>query len=304
MVHVLVNRHQAEGTTLPGPTLVWFIDESRQRRPSRQGMGPLFGVAALAVPESLLPNLEKTIGTLCSDVGFPPGEEFKWSPRRNTWMYRELHGPDRIRFQLKVCEALKSYGGRAVVVIVDECCTTAMATENHVVAAYELLFERIDISSGRQRKMALVRADEVGGGPRVATAQKCNLRSVIKRGTQFSSLQHLEDIHWVDSSRSRAIQACDLIIGCSVAFVAGSAEYAEEVFKDGILPILETHNCAVGGRGLKLHPDFRYRNLYHWLLGDTFYVKDGTPLPNPEFPFYHDAWRRNGTRPRSSWRKV
>jgi hypothetical protein len=31
----------------------------------------------------------------------------------------------------------------------------------------------------------------------------------------------------------------------------------------------------IGGSGLKLHPDLCYLNLYHWLLGDSYYRRGG-----------------------------
>jgi hypothetical protein len=47
----------------------------------------------------------------------------------------------------------------------------------------------------------------------------------------------------------------------------------------------------IGGLGLKIHPDFRYANLYHWLLGDSHFVRyqSGYPLPFKSRPYAIDA---------------
>jgi hypothetical protein len=76
-----------------------------------------------------------------------------------------------------------------------------------------------------------------------------------------------------DSKLSRLVQLADVVTACSTSYVAGEARYAPTIFKDGIRPLLREDFGCTGGRGLKLHPDFRYRNLYHWLLGDEHYVR-------------------------------
>jgi hypothetical protein len=62
---------------------------------------------------------------------------------------------------------------------------------------------------------------------------------------------------------------------------------APPVFEKGITPILRSAGGRIGGTGLKIHPDRRYVNLYHWLLGDTTFVKGGSssPLPLSDHPY-------------------
>ncbi len=45
------------------------------------------------------------------------------------------------------------------------------------------------------------------------------------------------------------------------------------------------------GEEFKLHPDYRYVNLYHWLLGDSHYLRNmgGWPLPFQTRPYAQDA---------------
>jgi hypothetical protein len=37
----------------------------------------------------------------------------------------------------------------------------------------------------------------------------------------------------------------------------------------------------IGGIGLKIHPDFKYANLYHWLVGNTHFHRGSTGFPMP-----------------------
>jgi hypothetical protein len=46
----------------------------------------------------------------------------------------------------------------------------------------------------------------------------------------------------------------------------------------------------VGGFGLKLHPDYSFINLYHWLLGDNAHRKEGV-LPSDGWPYSESADR-------------
>jgi hypothetical protein len=51
--------------------------------------------------------------------------------------------------------------------------------------------------------------------------------------------------------------------------------------RDAVKPMLRREGDRIGGIGLKLHPDLRYANLYHWLVGDRYFIKGsvGHPLP-------------------------
>jgi hypothetical protein len=49
--------------------------------------------------------------------------------------------------------------------------------------------------------------------------------------------------------------------------------------------LLREEGGQIGGVGLKIQPDRRYMNLYHWLLGDDYYRRgnSGVGLPRPNF---------------------
>ncbi|HZK50776.1 MAG TPA: hypothetical protein VFD47_04340, partial [Actinomycetota bacterium] len=64
-----------------------------------------------------------------------------------------------------------------------------------------------------------------------------------------------------------------------------------ESSRKGILPLLREDYGCKGGRGLKIHPDLRYGNLYHWLLGDEAFVRyeGGIDLPSKRFTCYRKS---------------
>jgi hypothetical protein len=53
--------------------------------------------------------------------------------------------------------------------------------------------------------------------------------------------------------------------------VAGESVFSPPVFRGAVLPMLR--GTYKGGRGLELHPDIRYGNLYHWLLDDEYFMR-------------------------------
>src|SRR5262245_40009306 len=97
-----------------------FVDDSKQAKPKRRGMGSLYALGGLAVAHDRLASLEKDVETLCRSVGFPGRtDEFKWSPRRGTWMYKSLTGSDREAFFISVVEVLAAADVVVAIVMVD-----------------------------------------------------------------------------------------------------------------------------------------------------------------------------------------
>jgi hypothetical protein len=94
-----------------------------------------------------------------------------------------------------------------------------------------------------------------------------------------------------DSKLSRLLQLADIITSCATNFVAGEDKWSPLIFREGVLPMLRSDYGCVGGRGLKIHPDMRYGNLYHWLLGDEMFVRyqGGFQLPSNRFTAYRES---------------
>jgi hypothetical protein len=248
-------------------------------------MGKLVAVGGLHVPSKVRP-LERDLDKLCAETGFPPGEEFKWSPERKQWM-RHLVGTERTDFFLEALSLARRSGASAIVTVVE---AGAQPANQGVKTAHEdavtLFLERAhnQVSSGGE---AIVILDQPGGRRKDETTV---LRTLIRRmntGTTYTSLDHLALVVATDSSLVRLVQLADVTVGCTLAYVAGERKWSAAVFEGGIKPILRSAGGRIGGVGLKIHPDGRYANLYHWLLGDTTFVKNRSsrPLPLSDHPY-------------------
>ena len=84
----------------------------------------------------------------------------------------------------------------------------------------------------------------------------------------------------------RLLQVADLVTSCVAARVAGETRYSPPIF-EALLPLLPKSSGRIGGCGLKIHPDFKYANLYRWILGDTRFWEEerAVRLPLEDRPY-------------------
>jgi hypothetical protein len=56
--------------------------------------------------------------------------------------------------------------------------------------------------------------------------------------------------------------------------------------------MLDNDGIRKGGIGLKIHPDYRYANLYHWLINDTDWYKrnSGISIPFSDLPYFSNPY--------------
>ena len=72
-------------------------------------------------------------------------------------------------------------------------------------------------------------------------------------------------------------------MSCTTAFVSGETQYSPTTFKS-ILPLLDRDGFSgrIGGVGLKIHPDYIYKNLYYWLLDEIKFKKYDEEISIPD----------------------
>ena len=287
-----VPTHQplADAPTLLGVDLV-AIDDSSHMKPTRNGMGPLVAVGGLHVPGDEVRRLELELDALCVEFGFPPDEEFKWSPQRDTWEHKNLHGDDRDEFNLRALGLAAEAGAEGIVVIEDRTKRRAVEGAKTPEEDVTLMFLERAHASVPDGSSAIAVFDRPGGGRKTENDFLMGTLARLRAGTTYASLDRLAMAVSTDSAHSRLVQLADIVVSCSTALVAGSDRYARKVFDEGVRPLLRSEGRRVGGVGLKIHPDFRYANLYHWLLGDETWWKgwSGVPLPSKGCTCYRES---------------
>jgi hypothetical protein len=275
----------------------FFADDSAQPRPSRAGMGPLVAVGGLLVPGEALRDLEQGLGALCKGYGFPPGQEFKWSPGGELWMREQLVAEKRTAFFTEALELAATNQARALVVVEDTQYALAVAESgDHEMDVVTMFLERCNSALTNRRRHGVVVVDRPGGGGPEETRFLTRCLESLEAGTKFVQHDHIAmNVLTTASELVRVLQLADVVVSCSVAYVSGENRYSPAVF-DHIRPLLgRSYLGACGGTGFKIHPDLKYVNLYHWLLGDAHYWRRGfgNKLPLRQLPYSTsaDTWR-------------
>ena len=269
---------------------LFALDDSKQKKPSRPGMNPLVAVGGIHVPSDQVRTLERGIDDLCDAAGFPDGEEFKWSPEPKSWMHKQLVHGARESFFLGVLDTARACGVTSLVVARDTKSSSAVkGAETSEVDALKMCLERANNHLDDTETHALVLVDRPSGNRKSEDLFLARCLETLRKGTGFVVPERLTLVVTTESKHVRLLQLADLVVGSTLARVAGEAQYSPRIF-EAIKPMLRRDGARVGGVGLKLHPDFRYGNLYHWLLDDEWITRGWhrVELPEPGRP-YHAA---------------
>lgn len=252
-------------------------------------MGPLVAIGGVHVAAAAVGPLEREIDALCARVGFPYGEQFKWSPgKQESFMKRELIEEARVHFYEQLIPLARDHGARAFVVMEDtdrrRAISTSTSPEHDVTTMF---LERADWCFGSANQDGVVVIATPSGGQTGETRFLAECVATIEGGTAYTDFKRMPlGVMFARSRYLRLLQLADVVTSCAVARFAGETKHAPAVF-ELVKTLLRKDGGRVGGVGVKLHPDFRYCNLYHWLLGDSVLVKgfNGWPLPIPDRPY-------------------
>jgi hypothetical protein len=250
-------------------------------------MGRLVAAGGVMLDEGVLRPVANAVDKICRARGVPDGTELKWSPPRENWLHDNLHGEDRAALFGECLQALRIFGGRAVVVVWDTGRTTLQG-EQAFRKAMEWSLERFAMQLSANQLGAVI-ADRPGGNVRDEDRLLADAVERIEQGTPYVALsEHIAvNLLTTPSHLSRHVQLADLVAGSTTAMVSGN-EYAPAVFQYVAPLLFQAHTGARAGSGLKLFPD-ALTNLYVHVLGEHQYWSDSRrtwiALPSAEFPY-------------------
>jgi hypothetical protein len=256
-------------------------------------MGELLAIGGLHVPSAQVGPLEKAIRAHCDALGFPRTEQFKWSPGKSERFQKEnLNDEKRFDFYNHLLKLAAQHGATATVVISDRTKGKARRTsKTHEDDILALFLERIERCFLDSKTDGLLIVATPSGGSKEHNSFVAETLAVIRDGTEYTALNSLAlGIVLAPSRQMRLLQLADIICSCTVARVGGENNFSPRAF-DIVRPLFRKSGFRIGGIGLKIHPDFNYANLYHWLLGDRVWMKgmNGCKLPQPGFPYSENA---------------
>jgi hypothetical protein len=266
-----------------------FCDDSQQKTPTRPGMGNLVATGGIEVVAEHLGVVERELDVLCTDgYGFPKNEEFKWSPNRKHWMWANLQGQQRSQFFADALQIASSHDVSACVVIVDASYEPATGSGlTPELDATRLFLERVDWRLRKSQEEGVVVTDRPSGGRRDEDQFLGGCIETLQDGTDYVKPDRVAvNVLSTPSRFVRLLQLADVVTSSVLAFVSGEGTYSPATVKL-VRPLLHSDSGRIGGVGLKIHPDLKYVNLYHWLVGDSHYWRSNTghPLPISGMPY-------------------
>ena len=272
---------------------LFLLDDAQQRECRREGIEELVAIGGIIIQASDARDLHDDIDRICAAFNFPDGEVFKWSPARDHWMRDHLTGERRTEFSRAVLRAAEQRGAVVVVAMVETGWAPA-AADRPIMDAMTLALERYHNFLREKRECGLVIAAKPGGGAEDENRLLLECLDTLKLGTDFVRFRRIAtNVVTMSFNPSRLLQVADLVVSSSTALVAGNTYYSAPLVPH-IKPMLRTNaQGCIGGVGVKLHPDARYMNWYHWLWGDTSSLRAGihTALPWVGYPYAGSADR-------------
>lgn len=272
-----------------------FADDARQAHPSRADCGPLVAIGGIHLSSGRVGTLERALQELCDVYGFPKNEQFKWSPgKKEEYQRKNLNNEDRTAFFRKLLAIAGEHDAKACVVAVDVGARSATGATTPEEDATTMFLERAERIFSSLKVDGVVVAAQPGGGTQEEGKFLDHCLNVLSAGTKFSEFaaQPL-GVLLVPSRRLRLLQLADVVVSATLARIAGENPFSPPVF-EALLPLFRREGARIGGIGVKIHPDLKYLNLYHWLLGDSHVWKanSGHPLPQAAFPYAENSGER------------
>ena len=269
-----------------------FLDDSRQAQGARAGVGDLLGYGGFIIAADRLLDFTRSIETIVKRVGIPDGQQFKWSPGKNEQHFKAMvTGDARRSFYLDVASELRRFGAEGLVVVEDLGCKPARAkSESRDLDVLAMLLERAERRARMLDRALTIVCATPGGGPGEQTSILNALDRLQRGGTEYVTFGQTVGCTQAPTRHLAALQVADFMVSCVVSRIAGERHYSPTLF-EALRPLLRSEGGVSGGYGLKIHPDFKYMNLYYWLLGDRWITKGAqvVTLPVPSLKYAKDS---------------
>jgi hypothetical protein len=268
-----------------------FFGDDSVRKGVREGMGMLVAFGGVLIEDDALRPFQLKVAEIRKKYGVPANEEFKWSPNRRSWIYRNLHGERRQDCYRSILVGAREVHATAFVV----CFDRGRRPDVEQVALRKCIdwcFERVTMCLQDRGQLGLLVFDRPGGGRSDEDTLLASVLATIEQGTEFVSPTQVPlNILTTSSHLVAELQLADLVTGITTAMIAGDTGYAAPLFEE-IIPLFHRNAVGlVGGAGLKLYPN-ELLNLHYWVGGERSFarvaVNDGWSLPYHSWPYSLD----------------
>ena len=228
---------------------ILFIDDTGQNKDKYVGIG------GVIFQDECINNLFSMFRSKKEAYGIPAEEEIKWSPRRNSWIFKNLRNDRRNSAYTDILGLVRLFKGKLLVAV-----SQRDASKQSLIEAkwkcIEYVTERFQFYlQAREDRKGLIIADFAGSGKE----EKKLLRDyyqLLEKGTKYVKPSNIiMNLLTTESHLNPALQIADLVVGITTGMCIPRRNYALQYWDIVKRNFHRNQNGEVMGCGLKVFPN-------------------------------------------------
>jgi hypothetical protein len=242
---------------------ILFIDDTEQMS------GRYIGMGGVVFNDDVISSLFSMFARIKETYKIPHTEELKWSPRKDSWIYKNLR-EERIALYSEILKLLSLFNGEIITAVMCREITSYSVSEAKW-KCIEFVTERFQMFLQTQEdKNGIIIADFPGSG----TEEKKLLSDyyqLLDSGTKYIKPSNLVmNLLTTESHLNPGLQIADLVIGILTSMCTSSNDYASKFWHIIKGNIHRSTDGIVIGCGIKIFPKEMAEGIYNRLFPKYF----------------------------------
>lgn len=234
---------------------ILFIDDTEQLNKQYVGIGGVIFHDGYLNDLASLFNQKKVLH------GIPPEEEIKWSPPKQSWIWKNLVEDKRISAYSDILTLVRSFKGKIIVAVVQRG-----DSEQSLIEAkwkcIEFVTERFQFYlQAQEDRKGLIIADFPGSGKEEKKLLQ-DYYQLLEKGTKYVKPANIVmNLLTTESHLNPALQVADLVVGITTAMCTPRRDYALPYWEIVKRNLHRNKNGEIMGCGLKVFPNEIVREI-------------------------------------------
>ena len=228
---------------------ILFVDDTEQLNKKYVGIG------GVILHDDYLNDLFSLFKQKKASHGIPPQEEIKWSPRKNSWIAKNLIGEKRISAYSDILGLVGSFKGKLIVAVVQRDALKQSLIEAKW-ECIEFVTERFQFYlQAHEDRKGLIIADFPGSGKEEKKLLQ-DYYQLLENGTKYVKPSNIVmNLLTTESHLNPSLQVADLVVGITTGMCTPQRRYALQYWDIVKRNFHRNQNGEVMGCGLKVFPN-------------------------------------------------
>lgn len=228
---------------------ILFVDDTEQLNKKYVGIG------GVILHDDYLNDLFSLFKQKKASHGIPPQEEIKWSPRKNSWIAKNLIGEKRISAYSDILGLVGSFKGKLIVAVVQRDASKQSLIEAKW-ECIEFVTERFQFYlQAHEDRKGLIIADFPGSGKEEKKLLQ-DYYQLLEKGTKYVKPSNIVmNLLTTESHLNPSLQVADLVVGITTGMCTPQRRYALQYWDIVKRNFHRNQNGEVMGCGLKVFPN-------------------------------------------------